>query len=135
MKVTLDITQVEGIADKLEQIESPADIITRVFHDYGVEKVKAEITKLLPVSGRHWKGKASAAKVSQPFKAIEGNAYFEVLTRTKYNYLYYPDDGSNTRRHQGNQRFMQRGAENSQQDIIDRVIEEIIREIEENNNG
>lgn len=136
MKVTLNITEVEEFASNLEKIQDPAELITHVFHEYGVEKVESEITKLLPVSGRRWKGKAAAAKAAQPFKAVEGKAYFEIKSQGKYHYLYFPDDGSNTKRHQGHQEFMLHGAENAQQDIINKIIEEMIQEIEQGaNNG
>lgn len=131
MKVTLDITELEDFTSRIQEIQDPAELITQVFHEYGVEKVENEITKLLPMSGRHWKGKATAAKNAQPFKSVEGKAYFEVKSQGKYHYLYFPDDGSNTKRHRGHQEFMLHGAETAQQDIIDKIIEKMIQEIEQ----
>ena len=42
-----------------------------------------------------------------------------IAARGRYHYLYFPDDGSNTRRHVGNQEFMRRGAEAAAGKIID----------------
>ena len=42
-----------------------------------------------------------------------------VAARGKYSYMYFPDDGSNTEKHRGNQQFMKRGAERATERIIE----------------
>ena len=51
-----------------------------------------------------------------------------IKTKPKYDYLYFPDDGSNTRRHVGNQQFMRRGAEKSRDRIIDICVGRLAQE-------
>lgn len=99
-----------------------AKIINQVFHDEGAQWVSEEIQRLMPVSGRTWSGKANAAKGSKSLTNEKGNLSFTVKTTKKYQYLYFPDDGSNTKRHAGNQQFFARGGEIKQNDIIDRCI-------------
>lgn len=84
--------------------------------------INDEIMNLLPASGRRWKGKKPAAKSSKPFIQENGNLSVTVKTKKAYNYLYFPDDGTNTRKHVGNQQFMLGGAENKQDEILERCI-------------
>lgn len=84
------------------------------------------IMTLLPESGRKWKGKRKAAKQSAPFMQTNGELSVTVKTKNAYNYLYFPDDGTNTRRHHGEQYFMYGGAEIKQDEIIDRCIAKLI---------
>lgn len=104
------------------------DIINGVLHEYGAERIKEEIHKLLPESGRNWKGKKVAAKRTDPFVSEGGNLNVTVSTKSAYGYLYFPDDGTNTRKHVGNKQFMQRGAESATDDIIERCLAELVKE-------
>lgn len=90
-----------------------------VLHGEGFEEIKDEITMLLPVSGRRFKGKKAPAKAAQPFIGINGMLSVTVTARGHYNYLYFPDDGSNTVHHAGQQHFMRRGAENASDKIVE----------------
>lgn len=47
------------------------------------------------------------------------------------DYLYFPDDGTNTEHHAGNQQFMFRGATDSQDRIVNEVIDELVKRLEE----
>ena len=49
-----------------------------------------------------------------------------IRSRPAYNYLYFPDDGSNTLRHAGGQHFFQSGAEESADQIIDLCVSKLI---------
>lgn len=49
--------------------------------------------------------------------------------KTPYNYLYFPDDGENTYRHNGDQEFMRRGAEEATENIIDQCVSALVEEI------
>ena len=75
------------------------------------------------------KRKKKPAKVSQPFREEQGNLYVVVKTKTPYNYLYFPDDGENTYRHNGDQEFMRRGAEEATEKIIDQCVSALVKEI------
>ena len=93
--------------------------INDVLYSEGAEVIQNEIESILPASGRSWKKKKKPASTAKPFTHVDELLAVTVKTRTAYGYLYFPDDGSNTKRHAGNQMFMQRGAENSE----DRIIE------------
>lgn len=94
-------------------------VINDVLHNEGAEVIQNKIESILPVSGRNWKKKKKAASAAKPFTHVDELLAVTVKTRNAYGYLYFPDDGGNTKRHAGNQQFMMRGAENSE----DRIIE------------
>ena len=100
--------------------------INEVLWNEGGVMIEEAIMQLLPFSGRNWKGKKPAAKSSKPFVQGKGNLSVTVKTKKDYGYLYFPDDGSNTRKHAGNQQFMLGGAENEQEEIIQRCIAKLI---------
>lgn len=106
-------------------------VINEVLHTEAAELISDEIQSLLPISGRTWKGKRQAAHQAHPFSQENGNLSVTIKTKSSYNYLYFPDDGSNTKRHAGNQQFMMRGTENKTSEIIDRCITSLVKNFEE----
>ena len=108
--------------------------IDDVLHNEGAELITEEIMRLLPESGRKWKGKKTAAKRTQPFKQFNASLSVTISSKTAYNYLYFPDDGTNTRRHVGYKgkprEFMYRGAENQTGKIMDLYIDRLIKKWE-----
>ena len=118
-----DLAELEEMFSQYEHAE---DVINSVLHKEGAERIKKEIINILPVSGRHWRGKAKAAKYAQPFTQKDGNLSVTIKSRGKYGYLYFPDDGSNTIKHFGNQKFMQRGAENATDSIVDTILDRLV---------
>lgn len=87
--------------------------------------ISDEIISLLPVSGRTWRGKKKSAKYAQPFLQSNDNLSVTVKTKNAYHYLYFPDDGTTTRKHAGEKHFMYGGAEHKQDEIIERCIAKI----------
>lgn len=102
-----------------------------VLHNEGGKLINDEIMRLLPASGRKWRGKKTAAKRTQPFTQDNGSLSVTIRTKSAYNYLYFPDDGTNTKHHIGYKgkprEFMMHGAENQTSEIIDRCITRLIR--------
>lgn len=94
-------------------------VINDVLHNEGAEVIQNKIESILPVSGRTWKNKKKPASTAKPFEHKDELLAVTTISRGYYHYLYFPDDGENTKRHAGNQRFMQRGAENSEDKIIE----------------
>ncbi len=86
---------------------------------------------LLPSSGRKWKVKKTAASSTNPLRD-DTSELLSLIVRSekKYNYLYFPDDGSNTEHHQGNQHFMQRGADNSLNEITQLCTAKLLEKFE-----
>ena len=121
----------QELEDKVSQLKEIGEkIINEVFWNEGAELITKEIDKLLPVSGRKWKGKKAAAKGKLPFQKITSNLSVTIHSKKAYNYLYFPDDGSNTVKHAGNQQFMLRGAQYASGDIVDLCIEKLVEAIE-----
>ena len=103
-------------------------VINDVLHEEGAQEIKKEITRLLPASGRSWKGKGAPARSAMPGRFAQDNDLLAVTiaARGKYHYLYFPDDGTNTKRHAGNKRFMKKGAEKATPRIIDLCLGKLI---------
>lgn len=99
-------------------------IIDKVLRSEGAEEIKKQIARLLPSSGRHWKGKAPAASSAMPgrFDQDNGELSVTIAARGKYHYLYFPDDGSNTRKHAGNKQFMLHGAESAAPKVVEMCV-------------
>jgi hypothetical protein len=124
--MALDAKDLETLDESIKAYGEGAEgIINGVLHDFGGNRIKGEIHKLLPVSGRRWKKKKKAAKSTDPFNTIGGNLSVTISTKSGYGYLYFPDDGTNTRKHAGNQQFMRRGAERATDSIIGRCLAEL----------
>lgn len=117
---------VQAFHDTGANLES---IVNDVLHREAGPKIKNNIMPLLPRSGREWAGKKAAAKSVDPFVEKKENLAVTVTTKTNYHYLYFPDDGSNTIRHVGNQHFMYRGAQEAAPEIINLCTAKIINEI------
>lgn len=129
--LNLDYSNIIPILEQYQNLEVNTEKnINNVVHGYGAELIQTNITNILPVSGRTWNGKKRGAKSGKPFRNIKENLGIVVKSKTNYNYLYFPDDGSNTQKHAGNQKFMQRGAEASIDNIKNKIIEQIINELE-----
>lgn len=98
------------------------EVINDVLHNEGGQLIEDEVKRLMPMSGRHWKGKKPAAKNSNSLMQKKDNLSVTVTTKKAYQYLYFPDDGTSTRRHAGNQQFFFKGGESKKDEIIDRCI-------------
>ena len=120
----MDYSEVESLAQAMEQYgEGSLRIINDVLHGEGGEKIKESIHMLIPASGRTWKGKKAPAGTADSLQQMNNETLaVTIKTRTAYNYLYFPDDGSNTMHHAGGQHFFQQGAEDSADQIIDLCI-------------
>jgi HK97 gp10 family phage protein len=119
----LDREGFERLESVLKKYEGNAEnIINEVLWNEGGEYIEEKITQLLPVSNKHWRGKKRAAKFAEPFMQEQDNLSVTVKTKNAYHYLYFPDDGTNTRKHVGEQYFMFGGATNAQEEIIERCI-------------
>ena len=126
---SIDFDELDQVSDIIKQYPGKAQgIVAKVLHNEGAEEIKKDIALLLPSSGRHWKRKAAPASVAMPGKFSQTNdpTFVTISTKGKYRYLYFPDDGSNTHRHAGNQQFMQRGAENASSKVIELCIGKLV---------
>lgn len=128
----LDAKQIDRLATAMQNYAGHAGhIVNDVLHNEGGQLIHDEIKRLMPVSGKDWKGKATAAKKANSLQIDKGTLSVTVRSKSKYSYLYFPDDGSNTKRHVGNQQFFRRGGENKTEEIIDRCVGRLVSDFEE----
>lgn len=122
--ITLDYSQLDELQNYIEKFEGESlKIINEVIHGKAPKIIQRNIQKLLPESGRKWKGKKAGARNAVPFMADNSEMLATTIkTKKNYGYLYFPDDGSNTEKHRGNQNFTGRGAEASKEEIINLCI-------------
>lgn len=119
----LDTDSYNKLVEVMKDYEGDTErAINEVLWNEGGTLINDAIMNFLPVSGRNWKGKKPAAKSSAPFIQVNENLSVTLKTKSAYNYLYFPDDGTNTRKHIGEQHFMFGGAENQQEEILNRCI-------------
>lgn len=127
----LDASELDQLQEAMEGYGTGAGrIIDSVLHGEGADLIKDNIARILPVSGRKWAKKGAAASSVMPGKFAQDNGTLSVTiaARGKYHYLYFPDDGSDTKRHAGNQQFMMRGAEDASERIIEMCIGKLIEQ-------
>ena len=123
----MDTKEVERLQNAIKNFPGDAEkSINEVFHNEGSPLIQDAIRRLMPVSGKNWAGKSPPAKTSKSLTDEKGNLAITVKSNGVYHYLYFPDDGTNTRNHVGNQQFFQRGGESQETEIIDRCINRMV---------
>lgn len=120
---SIDVSQIDALQKAMKEYQgNTEETINDVLHNYAGDLMQESIKKYMPVSGADWRGKKKAAKHSKSLKNVNTNLAVTVTTTKNYHYLYFPDDGTNTKRHIGNQQFFRKGGEAVQDDIINRCI-------------
>lgn len=122
----LDYESVKQLEDAIKNYHEHADEkITQYLHGKGYEKFEKAIKNAMPESGRKWKKKKRAAKTAASLqdKNTSENLAVTIRAKTAYGYLYFPDDGSNTIHHRGNQRFLKKGVEIESHEVVNDMIE------------
>jgi hypothetical protein len=127
---SLDAENYNRLYELMKSLEGQAPkTVNEILWNEGGPLINEAIINLLPVSGRRWKGKKPAAKSAAPFTQENDDLSVTLKTKSAYNYLYFPDDGTNTKKHVGEQYFMFGGAEAKQQEIIDRCVAALIEKL------
>ena len=101
------------------------EAINDILHNDASQLGQEAIKRLMPVSGATWKGKKGAAKSSKSLQSANYNLAVEIKTTKNYQYLYFPNDGTNTQRHAGQQFFFEKGGESVQNEIIERCVKKL----------
>lgn len=128
-RLTLNAEEFEKVQKAIEQFPGNAEkAINEVLHGAGAELIQERIRKYMPVSDKKTGSHAVDAK---SLTQVGSNLAVTVKSTKKYNYLYFPDDGTNTRRHVGNQQFFLKGAEDASGEIVDAITEKLIQTFEE----
>lgn len=99
--------------------------INQYLHGKGYSTFEKAIQNAMPVSGRRWEGKRPQAKGSKSLQDKDKGSNLEVTIRATnaYNYLYFPNDGSNTLHHFGNQQFFERGVEQETDTVVNDMLD------------
>ena len=127
----VNFSEVDRLMQAMQEYSGNVEeAINDVFHNEAGDLAQESIRRLMPASGKRWRGKAPAAKKAKSMQNVNENLAVTVKNAKKYGYLYFPDDGTNTRRHIGNQRFFERGGEAVQSEIIERCINKLITNFE-----
>lgn len=122
----LEVGDVDALASAMSKAgERAGSIVDGYLRDQGAEAIEREISARLPESGRRWRGKKTAAKKTKPFQRKFSPLAVTIQSKSDYDYLYFPDDGSNTKRHRGNQHFMRGGAEAALDGILDGILSQL----------
>lgn len=125
----IEFHDVEALWELMQKLGAGSgQIVDEVLQNEGREEIEKRIARLIPRSGRRWKKKAQPAANAMPasFAHFAGEGYVEIVGRGKYGYLYFPDDGSNTRKHAGNQQFMRRGAEAASGRVVEMCVGKLL---------
>ena len=132
---TVDFNEVADIETAISAYgEGSGQIIDRVLHGEGADLIKRTIPTHINPSGRRWSGKTASiagnpgagSRLSQDNESLQ----VTIAARGRLSYLYFPDDGTNTKDHAGDQQFMRRSAEEKTPDIIDRCLTALVEEFE-----
>lgn len=130
--IGLNAEDFERLQKAIEKFPGDSEkAINEVLHGEGGALIQESIRRLIPVSGKTWIGKAAPAKTGKSLMLVPGNLSVTTKSTKPYQYLYFPDDGTNTRRHAGNQQFFPRGVENVASEVADRCVENITNKFNE----
>lgn len=129
---SLDANQMDELVSAMASYgEGALEAVNNVIHESGPD-IAERITPLIHPSGRRWRGKpASATSGAWPLYKTDEKLAVTVDTKSKYSYLYFPDDGSSSRRHAGNQRFFERGGEQAVPKVLEKCLEALTKAWEE----
>lgn len=123
----IDVAEFDRLQRAMKDYQgNVSETINDVLHNQGGELIAEATRRLIPVSGRTWKGKRRAAKTANSLRQVPENLAITVTTTKSYQYLYFPNDGSSTKKHAGQQYFFERGGEAVQDEIIDRCVGKLI---------
>ena len=122
---TKDFT--EFVTEFNKKVENGPEVITEYLAGEGAEIIKKNILPLIPVSDRN----KQHAAYSQPLTSTGERLAVNIHARGKWHYLYFPDDGGNTKHHVGDQRFMLRGTEASVNEIINGLEQKLVKSFNE----
>lgn len=126
----MDAASLEAVQDAIRAFPGDAEsAINSVMHGEAGPMIYRRINPLINPSGRTFKGHRASAKSSDwPFYDVSENLAVTVKAQGSFGYLYFPDDGSDTRRHAGGQEFFRRGGEQAAQEVVDACLGAISRE-------
>lgn len=124
LKFELNDEQMSKLSEHMQSLSGRSEeVINRTLKQSGAKEMIQAIVGFIPLS----KGKGPHAKNSNPIKVTMINLGFELKPKPKFKYLVFPDQGIG-RRNQIAQRMFEKGAEQSNDKILNLLIEALIEE-------
>lgn len=118
----IDDKEIERLYEQIKKYPSDAEKkITNYLHASGYQRMSQAIQNAIPVSKRKKKHAKDAKALMDRNRTT--NLSVTIGTRNKYHYLYFPDDGSTTVHHAGNQKFFQKGVEEEETSVINEMLD------------
>ena len=128
-KFTLSHEDFDRMTEAIKRFPGDAEqVINDTLHGFGADLISERVKQYMPIST---KSKGTHAVDAKSLRHTDTHLSTTVRSAKKYNYLYFPDDGTNTKRHVGNQQFFRRGAEDSAGEIVDVITEKLTKKLEE----
>ena len=122
-KFTISPEEFDRMTEAVKSFPGDAEqVINDTLHGYGADLISERIKRFMPRSD---KKKGAHAVDGNSLRHTDTNLATTVRAAKKHQYLYFPDDGTNTRRHVGNQQFFRRGAEDASGEIVDTIVEKL----------
>lgn len=127
----IDTTDFDRLQKAMKEYSGNVEeTINEVLHNEAGAEIEEAVKRLMPVSGRRWKGKKRAAKEANSLRQLPTNLAVTVKSRKAYQYLYFPNDGTSTEKHAGEQYFFEKGGEEVSPKVIERCITKLINNFE-----
>ena len=126
----IELSGVEELQKAIKEYKGYAgEAIDDVLHNEAGQLIQDSVRRLMPVSSvKSWKGKPKHAKDADSLRQINYDLAVKITTKGKYGYLYFPDDGTNTKNHIGEQHFFERGGEAVKGEIIEKCLNRLTQE-------
>ena len=125
--IRLETKGVEEIQKAMDAYgDGYGEVLKRVLYDDASLEISEGIAKLLPVSGRTFKGHSKGAKATGAtgvfMRVLYGDSLtLEVKTRPRFGYLYFPDTGTGYTQPMV-QDFMGRGLEAATPKVVELCV-------------
>ena len=125
----LESNDIQKLQDAIKQFEGNAE---KTINDYlnseAKEKFINSIINLIPVSEKG----INHAKMSEPLKGdMKGNLTLYIHTKTKFNYLYFPQTAEGTSKGKSPNDFMEKGVDAEYDNVINGILEKLQKRMEE----
>ncbi|EAG5019653.1 hypothetical protein C7H64_14365 [Listeria monocytogenes] len=130
-KWSVDFADVDKLTELISKIPNKSEeIINKTLETKAVPLAKQNIEKRISLS-KNWKGQLlnkNHAQTAGPFVAKMSNLGFELVSKPKFNYLIFPDQGVG-KNNKTKQDFMLLGLEESTAEIVEMLEEDVLKEI------
>ncbi|HAM0982244.1 TPA: hypothetical protein H9X40_002923 [Listeria monocytogenes] len=130
-KWSVDFADVDKLTELISKIPNKSEeIINKTLETKAVPLAKQNIEKRINLS-KNWKGQLlnkNHAQTAGSFVAKMSNLGFELVSKPKFNYLIFPDQGVG-KNNKTKQDFMLLGLEESTAEIVEMLEEDVLKEI------